>query len=177
MQVADDLFFCWSFMCWEVAKNRYTYGILAIIYRYTTYLVPGGFGSWIIFLALTCCPCCVLVMIFTCHIHRRISYPLTHHTRFLPWRPSLNNEMLLVGGVVVLRPSSSRTNRNPLTHQPTPTYLWPPSHRARFLRWRASLNNDMLVVTSCPFRPPAFNKKCSEETVRGRARAQSILVY
>ena len=39
-------FCCWSFMCWEIAKTRYTYGISAI-YRFTRYLVHGGFWLWI----------------------------------------------------------------------------------------------------------------------------------
>ena len=49
-------------MCWETAQNRYNYGISAI-YRYTTYLVPGGFGLWIIFLALVVAVVVVVVAV------------------------------------------------------------------------------------------------------------------
>ena len=97
LKFADDLFCCWSLMCWKLAKNRYTYGVLNI-YSYTTYLVPGGFGSWItgIFLAVACCcwccRCCccyVLVLFFPCHIHRPTRYIIpTHHTyKVFPMTP------------------------------------------------------------------------------------------
>ena len=49
-------------MCSKIAKSRYAYGI-STIYRYTTYLVPGGFGLWIVFLALVVAVVVVVVAV------------------------------------------------------------------------------------------------------------------
>ena len=113
-----------------------------------TYLVPGGFGLWTIVVALTCCCCCccccccVLLVMFSLAPSTDL-----HHTHPLPVQGSCHDAYRLTMRcywwvVLVLRLTSPRTNRNPLTHQLTPTYLSAPSHHTRFPRWRASLHNE-----------------------------------
>ena len=73
----------------------------------------GTWWLWIVdyLLALVCRWLCF----FTFHIHRpNVSYPSADHTRFLPWRPSLNNDMS--AGVDV-------DTNNQSTHQPYPTHV------------------------------------------------------
>ena len=96
----------------------------------TWYLVTLGCGLPGIFLALTyvlLLLCVVGFMFFTCHIHRSISYPPIHHTKFCQDADRLTMKCWW-WVVVKVRLTSPCTNRNPLTHQPTPTYLQPPSH-------------------------------------------------
>ena len=56
--------------------------------------------------------------------------PTYCNRKFLRWGAWINNEMLLVGGVV--RPQEQTTH--------------PPTNNRKFLRWGAWINNEMLLV-------------------------------
>ena len=105
MKFAEDLLqlFLLSVLCWEIVKNVYIYGISAI-YRHC---VPGTWWCWVAGYLSGTDLLWVIGYVLICHIHRPTSHMVVAMT-------PINNEMFLVGGVVVWSGQS--------THQPVPTH-------------------------------------------------------
>ena len=105
LKFAEDLLqlFLLSVLCWEIVKNVYIYGISAI-YRHC---VPGTWWCWVAGYLSGTDLLWVIGYVLICHIHRPTSHMVVAMT-------PINNEMFLVGGVVVWSGQS--------THQPVPTH-------------------------------------------------------